>query len=67
MRNQNLRQRKTIAGLAIMGVVLLAVAGMFVATANLSGPLVRRIQHLQRYNRAQAQYSGNFSNWQRPR
>ena len=50
--NRNLRGSKTTAilPLAVMVVVLLAAAGTFVATIHLSGLLMQRIQHLQRYN-----------------
>ena len=54
---RNLRRSKTNAVLALTAVVLLAAAGMIVATVYLSGLLMQRIQHLQRYNEPRAQYS----------
>ena len=62
---RNLRGSKTTAifPLAVMVVVLLAAAGMFVATIYLSGLLMQRIQHLQRYNEPRAQYSDVWK-WQ---
>jgi len=56
---RNLRGSKTTAifPLAVMVVVLLAAAGTFVATIYLSGLLMQKIQHLQRYNEPRAQYS----------
>lgn len=48
---------------AVMVVILLAAAGTFVATIYLSGLLMQRIQHLQRYNEPRAQYSDVWK-WQ---
>ena len=60
---RNLCRSKTNAVLALTAVVLLAAAGMFVATVYLSGLLMQRIQHLQRYNEPRAQYSDVWK-WQ---
>jgi hypothetical protein len=62
---RNLRGSKTTAlfPLAVMVVVLLAAAGTYVATIYLSGLLMQRIQHLQRYNEPRAQYSDVWK-WQ---
>ncbi len=57
---------KTTAGFALTAVVLLAVAGMFVATVYLSGLLLQNIQHIQRYREPRAQYSDVWK-WQRQR
>lgn len=64
-RSRSLRGSKTNANLlfAVMVVVLLAAAGMFVATTYLSGLLMQRIQHVQRDNEPRAQYSDVW-NWQ---
>jgi hypothetical protein len=65
--NRNLRKSKTTACFPLaVTVVLLAAAGTFVATIYLSGLLMQRIQHLQRYNEPRAQYSDVW-NWQRQR
>jgi hypothetical protein len=61
-----LRGSKATGVLAFTAVVLLAAAGMFVATVYLSGLLMQRIQHLQRYNEPRAQYSDVWK-WQRQR
>ena len=62
-RRRILRGSKATAVLAFTAVVLLAAAGTFVATIYLSGLLMQRIQHLQRYNEPRAQYSDVWK-WQ---
>lgn len=59
----NLRGSKTTAIFPLAVMVQLAAAGTFVATIYLSGLLMQRIQHLQRYNEPRAQYSDVW-NWQ---
>ena len=59
-RGRNLRGSETTV-LAVA--LLLAVTGTLVATIYLSGLLMQRIQHLQRYNEPRAQYSDVWK-WQ---
>ena len=61
----NLPRNKTAAlfPLVLMVAVLLAAAGTFAATIYLSGLLMQRVQHLQRYNEPRAQYSDVWK-WQ---
>ena len=63
--SRNLSGIKTdfIFPLGVALVVLLAAAGTFVATMYLSGLLMQRIQHVQRYNEPRAQYSDVWK-WQ---
>ncbi len=62
---RNLRGSKTTAlfPLALIVAVLLAATGTFMATIYLSGLLMQKIQHLQRYNEPRAQYSDVWK-WQ---
>lgn len=65
---RSMRGSKTTAVVpfAVVIAFVLAAAGTFVATIYLSGLLMQKMQHFQRYHEPRAQYS-DLGKWQRQR